>query len=155
MPKRPAREADPLHVGQAFPRYFANDPLAVAEARKSVALVAEGFSPLAGARLLGARPAPLPRLAILYSVPHEEEGAPAEAESPGESTLQWIAFRVIDDATEKPQAGVQLKIKLPSGEVREYTTDGDGRIRIDGLRPGSCDIEKMLDYQAFEVVRVA
>jgi len=138
----------------AFPRYLANDPLAVDEARRAVAEAAEGFPALGGSRLLDARPAPLPRLAMINAAPQEEEAA-AQSETEDAPTLQWIAFRVIDDATEKPQSGVQLKIKLPTGEVREFTTDGDGRIRIDGLQPGSCDIEKMLDDQAFEVVRVA
>jgi hypothetical protein len=143
-------DRDPIDA-ESFPRYLANDPLAVAEARKAVVVAAEGMPALGGSRLLGAVPAALPRLALLYSEPHEEESQPADSEDP---TLQWIAFRVIDDATEEPYAGVQLKIKLPSGEVREFTTDGAGRIRIDGLKPGSCDIEKMLDDQAFEVVKV-
>jgi len=136
-----------------FGRYFAADPLAVAEARRVVAEAGEGVQSIGGARLLGVRPARLPRLALLYSVPHEEERNAAD-EAPGEQKLQWIAFRVIDDQTEKPYAGVQLRLKLPTGEVRDFMTDGDGRIRIDGLQPGSVDIQKMLDDQAFEVVKV-
>jgi len=130
-----------------FPRYTARDPLQRATARRH--LVLSDTSLLRRQR----PPDPLPRLVLLYSQPHEEERPPAD-ESPDEQKLQWIAFRVIDDATEEPCAGVQLKIKLPSGEVRDFTTDGSGRVRIDGLQPGTCDIQKMLDDKAFEVVKV-
>jgi len=150
-----AQDDDTSFRGEPFARYLNADPLAIAHERREVALVSEGQPSLRGSRLLGLASEPLPRLALLYSVPEEEKEKREGEEVVDEPTLQWIAFRVIDEETEQPCAGVQMKIKLPTGEVGEFTTDGGGQIRIDGLQPGSCDIEKMLDDHAYEVVKVA
>jgi hypothetical protein len=88
----------------------------------------------------------------------DAEPPPAKPEKPAEKTspeLSWVGFRVVDDETDQPVSGVALKVKLPNGEVRDFTTDGSGRIDVRDIQPGSCTIEKMIDDRALEVVRVA
>src|SRR5262245_54139069 len=141
--------------GDPFPRYLNADPLSLALERKEVAWIYEGQPSVRGSRLLGGDGEPMPKLALLYSVPDEEKQPAAGDEPVEEPTLQWIEFRVLDDDTDEPYGGVQLELKLTTGEVRQFTTDGAGRIRIDGIPAGSCDVQKMLDDLALEVVKVA
>ncbi len=83
-------------------------------------------------------------------LPEEPEPvAPAVTE-----TRHWIKFRVIDDETEEPVAGVTLSIREPNGMVREYETRRDGMIEVDDIDAGTCDIVSMSDDEAMEVVRV-
>jgi hypothetical protein len=83
-------------------------------------------------------------------LPEEPEPvAPAVTE-----TGHWIKFRVVDDETEEPVAGVTLSIREPSGAVRDYETRPDGMIEIDEIDAGTCDIVSMNDDEAIEVVRV-
>lgn len=52
-----------------------------------------------------------------------------------------VAFRVVDDKTDQPIAGVALKITLPDGSVETHTTDADGAVEIDDLeKPGQCSV---------------
>ena len=83
----------------------------------------------------------------------EEELAPPIAVAP--EVANWIKFQVVDDETDQPVQGVKLKIKLPTGEVKEFTTDTQGMIEIKDLPPGTCDIEEMIDDEALEVVQVS
>lgn len=71
-----------------------------------------------------------------------------------QTTLSWIKFRVVDDETGQPVQGVKLKVRLPAGTVKEYTTNADGMVQIDDLPSGTCDIEKMLDADALEVIGI-
>ena len=66
----------------------------------------------------------------------------------------WIEFRIVDDETDLPMPGIELKIKLPTGETKDYTTDANGIVHIDDLTSGTCDIVEMTDPDASEVVRV-
>jgi len=77
---------------------------------------------------------------------------------PGDETVQDLqatfTLRVVDDQTGEPVPGVKLKITLPDGAVETHTTDQDGVIVIDDIDPGTCGILKMIDDEAYEVVRV-
>ena len=84
--------------------------------------------------------------------PAKPDEAPAAKTSP---ELSWVGFQVVDDETNEPVSGVALKVKLPNGEVRDFTTDASGKIDVRDIQPGSCTIEKMVDDRALEVVRVA
>lgn len=84
---------------------------------------------------------------------------PTETETDTDTTAteeetDWIEFRVVNDETDEPMSGIGLKIKLTTGETKDYTTDGSGMIRIDDLPPGTCDIEEILDPDASEIVQV-
>ncbi len=83
----------------------------------------------------------------------EESTIDTETTVPQEET-DWIEFRVVDDGTGQPVSGVRLKIRLPTGEIRDYTTDGDGIVRIGDLPDGMCDIVEIKDLDAAEVVQV-
>lgn len=69
-------------------------------------------------------------------------------------TANWVEFRIVDDETDQPLADVRIRIKLPTGESQEHTTDANGVVRIDDVPEGTCDIEKILDPHASEVVQV-
>lgn len=87
----------------------------------------------------------------------EDEGQADESESSTsseEDTNNWIEFRVIDDETEEPVSGLKVSIKLPTGEVSDYTTNASGVVRIDNLPAGTFDLEKIIDQEVFEVIRV-
>jgi uncharacterized Zn-binding protein involved in type VI secretion len=52
-----------------------------------------------------------------------------------------VAFRIVDDETNRPVAGVTLKVTLPDGSVETCRTGADGTIEIDDLeQPGSCSV---------------
>lgn len=78
---------------------------------------------------------------------------PVSLAAPEEET-DWIEFRVVDDETDMPMSGIGLKIKLPTEEIKDYTTDANGIVRIDDLTPGTCDIVEITDPDAGEVVLV-
>ncbi len=82
-----------------------------------------------------------------------EAAAPPAAAAPQEET-DWIEFRVVNDETDLPVPGIGLKVKLTTGETKDYTTDANGIVRIDDLPPGTCDIVEITDPDASEVVRV-
>ena len=83
----------------------------------------------------------------------EEEEAAAEAVVP--ATEHWIKLQIVDDDTNEPVEGVPLKIKLPTGEVKEFKSDKNGTVEVKGVPEGTWDIEEMLDSDALEVVEVA
>ncbi len=83
----------------------------------------------------------------------EEEAAPAAAAVP--EAEHWIKLQIVDDDTNEPVEGVPLKIKLPTGEVKEFKSDKDGTVEVKGVPEGTWDIEEMLDSDALEVVEVA
>jgi hypothetical protein len=65
--------------------------------------------------------------------------APPTPQAP-KKKLSWIKFKVVDDKTGKPVSGATLKVKLPDKTVKEFTTNEEGMIEIDGIDPGSCDV---------------
>jgi hypothetical protein len=86
------------------------------------------------------------------------QAAPSEPTpaAPAEPSTEeaWVKFKVVDDDTGSPIAGVKLRIREPNGQEREYTTRADGMIEIDPVDPGACDILEMTDADGFEVVSV-
>lgn len=64
----------------------------------------------------------------------------------------WITFQVVDDDTEEPIAGVDLQLRLPGGAMGTYTTDAEGVVHLQGLEPGTADIQQVHDDEALEVV---
>jgi len=81
----------------------------------------------------------------------DEPASPIPADTP---ERDWIEFLIQDDETGEPVGGVMLKVKLPNGEIRDFTTGGDGKIAIPDIDPGSCEITKMIDEYALEVLEV-
>ena len=87
-----------------------------------------------------------------------EPGEPEEAEEqeppPPSVEKTWIKFEIIDDATDKPVSGVTLKVILPDGKPSSKKSDPDGIVEFKDIDPGTCEIERMLDGDALEVVSV-
>lgn len=83
-------------------------------------------------------------------------GPMREPEKPAkviDSSAHWIHLLIVDDETGEPVSNVTVSIKLPTGEVKQFTTDGEGRIRVQGLPPGSWDLEQMEGEDAIDVVK--
>jgi hypothetical protein len=54
--------------------------------------------------------------------------------------LSWLAVELVN-AAEEPLAGVRVRVTDPEGNVREVTTDGSGRFRLERVPEGECRIE--------------
>ena len=127
--------------GEEFTRYCAVDPLAVDEARRAIAEAAEGYPPLGGSRLLGARPAPLPRLALLRQLARTESAQADEPEFVSEkpTELTFIEIELLDEEG-NPVPKEKYKIELPDGAIREGRLDPSGRVLVDGIDRGTCKV---------------
>lgn len=82
----------------------------------------------------------------------EEEGG--KEVTPAPVMTHWIKFQILDESTGQPLPGIGLKIKLPIGAIQEYTTDANGMIHITDLPDGTCDIERIVDAEALEVIEL-
>jgi len=80
-------------------------------------------------------------------LPEEPESEPASSSSaapppelPRSKKLTWIEFKVIWDVSGEPVKNVRLVVKTPDGVENFHDTNGEGKVRIDDLEPGSCDM---------------
>jgi uncharacterized Zn-binding protein involved in type VI secretion len=65
----------------------------------------------------------------------------AKMREAAQKTKHMVAFRVVEDRTDEPIAGVALKITLPDGTEETHMTDADGMVEIDDLdQPGNCNV---------------
>ncbi len=74
---------------------------------------------------------------------------PVAPASEGESTRRrhrepdpkktWIEIVLLDDDGE-PVANERCRLALPDGSVRVHTLDARGRLRLDGIEPGACEV---------------
>jgi hypothetical protein len=87
-----------------------------------------------------------------YTTPESE---PRPVAAPVTETA-WVEFIVIEDGTNRPIPGVKLTIKLPDGSEGEHTTNEDGAVAFDPVRPGMCvvstDLVDLRLERAVEVV---
>jgi hypothetical protein len=87
-----------------------------------------------------------------------EEEPPAEEPPPpppaSEEETAWIKFKVVDDETGDPVKGVTLHVKTPDGKTRQVRSGADGMAEINGILPGSCSIERIVDSDALEIKAV-
>ncbi len=92
----------------------------------------------------------------LVPVEADPEERPGSDPLPVDPEKQWIKIQVIDDETGKPVSGIPLELLLPGRSAKEYKTDANnGRISISDISAGTCDIVKMTDDEAWEVVSVS
>jgi type VI secretion system secreted protein VgrG len=61
----------------------------------------------------------------------------------------WIEAELVDDAGQ-PVRGISVEIALPDGSVWTGTTNEKGRVRVDHIDPGNCEISYELDMDAWE-----
>lgn len=83
------------------------------------------------------------------------DGGPDEAASaptPVDVGHHSIAYRVIDNGTGEPYAGVALKVLLPGGREVDQRTDADGWVRLDDVRAGRCEVRAHRGGRALEQV---
>lgn len=126
----------PAGGGERFARYALVDPLDRLRARRALALRDPGHglpdlreTDLRGRRLrrgLGTATAPPPEA-------DEDEGPAPEA------TTEWIEI-VLVDALGEAVADEPYRVQLPDGSLREGRLDAQGRARLDGVPPGSCQV---------------
>jgi hypothetical protein len=79
----------------------------------------------------------LPRPVFLHSEPVKvEETVWGEESTP----TSWVGIQLEDEEGE-PVVGQRVRIKLADGAVRESVSDDKGRIRMDGIPEGNCQVE--------------
>lgn len=158
---------DPQQAFRLLQRY-AGDPLALRSLRNLLADshggrlhrirdtgVLERLSrELAAGRLKIASSAPVEWSARGGAVAPPEPAGEKKAPPPPAPKGGFIVFKVVDNDTGKPLAGVKLKIKLTNGQVAEFTTDWSGTVDIRNIPSGSCDIQSMSCGDVLEVVEV-
>lgn len=83
-----------------------------------------------------------------------ETPPPVVPEEP-EVETHWIIFQVLDDDTGQPIEEVDLKLRLPGGRVQTFTTRPDGTVFVQGLDPGTVDVQQLIDDEVWEVVDLA
>ncbi len=80
----------------------------------------------------------------------EESIRPVPAEIPEPD--HWVKVRIVYDDTDEPAEGMYLKIKLPTGQVREFRSDGNGEISIESLPSNNWEIVELIESEGLEVV---
>ena len=93
-----------------------------------------------------------PRVFAAPGTPDDEQQKP-EKPAPLKEQKYWIHFQLVDDETGEPVPGVTAKLKLPTGEIKEVTSDGEGRIRVRGLPSGTWDLQQMECSDVLEVTK--
>jgi len=73
-------------------------------------------------------------------VPAEREEAEATDWEDASEPTSWVGLLLEDDQGE-PVAGQRVRLKLADGTVRESVSDDKGRIRLDGIPQGNCQVE--------------
>ncbi len=90
----------------------------------------------------------------VFAAPGTPDDADKKPEKPPslEEQKYWIHFQLLDDDTGEPVPGVTTKLKLPTGEIKMVTSDGEGRVRVRGLPSGNWDLEQMECSDVLEVL---
>jgi LysM repeat protein len=89
---------------------------------------------------------PVGQLMRLVEAPEKPTPPPTKAPPVVEKKTTWIKFKVVDDQTSVPVLGVELEIKLPSGETMTSTTKSTGLIDITDIEPGVCTAASDIKY---------
>jgi len=71
-----------------------------------------------------------------------------------EEEPNWIEFFLLDDESNDPFANVPIKLSMSNGRTKVLNTDSNGRIRINDLPEGLCNIEDILDECGLEVIAI-
>jgi hypothetical protein len=79
----------------------------------------------------------LPRPVFIPSEREEIDDSDWEDES---EPTSWVGIQLEDEDGE-PVPGQRVRIKLADGSMRESVSDDKGRIRLDGIPQGNCQVE--------------
>jgi hypothetical protein len=76
--------------------------------------------------------------------------APPAAVAPCPLIKTWVEF-VLLDMEGNPVSGQPYKVGLPDGTIKRGTLDGTGKVRVEGIAPGTCTISYTdLDQEGWE-----
>jgi len=76
----------------------------------------------------------------------------ANAKSAADEEKTWIEIELVDEE-DRPVADEAWVITLPNGTKQSGTTDSNGRARVDGIDPGTCQVTfPKLDRDAWEAI---
>jgi hypothetical protein len=82
----------------------------------------------------------------------QTDQGPPPVVQPCAKSLTWIEVKLID-MEGNPVSGLQCRVKTPDGKTLSATLDKSGKVRFDGIRPGTCMIGfPDLDREAWERV---
>ena len=59
--------------------------------------------------------------------------------TPCSDTKTWVEVRLLDDHDE-PIARAKYRLVLPDSSIFKGELDDDGRVRIEGIVPGECEV---------------
>ncbi len=79
----------------------------------------------------------VPRPTFIPSAPEEAEEDDWKDDS---EPTSWVGI-LLEDEEGEPVASQRVRIKLADGTVRESVSDDKGRIRLDGIPLGNCQVE--------------
>ena len=65
--------------------------------------------------------------------------SPDSSDQSPDDPRTWIEI-VLKDNQGNPVAHERYRVKLPDGSMREGSLDGDGKARVDGIKPGSAQV---------------
>lgn len=71
--------------------------------------------------------------------PPRRSSAPPSPSSTRADEKTWVEVRLIDQ-NGKPVPNAKYRLKITDGSVREGSLDDDGRVRVNGIDPGSCTV---------------
>jgi hypothetical protein len=117
---------DPFEEERAFSRYFSG--------RHSAAAPASAPAPRVRLKLPAPAPTARPEPA------RDDEPVQPLASASAAKPLSFVEV-VLLDAEGKAVANEAYKIKLPDGSLRQGKLDRNGRLRIDGIEEGDCELE--------------
>jgi hypothetical protein len=81
---------------------------------------------------------PLPSIPDPEPVSASSTAPPPEL--PRSKKLTWIEIKVVWEETGKPVKNVRLVVKTPDGVENFHDTNGEGKVRVEEVEPGTCDV---------------
>lgn len=71
-----------------------------------------------------------------------QTGGGAAASQQPASALSWVELELVEarGQTETPAAGVRYRVRTSDGRTVEGTLDAQGRARVEGIAPGTCQV---------------
>jgi|SRR5580658_8118459 hypothetical protein len=87
---------------------------------------------------------------VRSAVQQQANDPPPDAVQSCPQDKTWVGFRLVD-MEGNPVGGKQYRAKLSDGSIKQGTLDDSGRVRFDGIPPGTCTISFIdLDKEAWE-----
>jgi hypothetical protein len=83
-------------------------------------------------------PRPLPK--VPEPEPASSSAAAPPPELPRTKKLTFIELKVVWAETGKPVKNVRLVVRTPDGVEKFHDTNGEGKVRVEEVEPGTCDV---------------